>query len=58
MFFTTTLDLVGDELLVLLQTLLYVQFEAHDIVEHALNFGVEFFAKGVGAELELFVPGV
>lgn len=49
------LDLVSDELLVLLQTALNMQLEAHDIVEHAFDFGVEFFAQRIRTELELFV---
>ena len=58
MFFTAALHFISDELFVLLQTLLYVELEAHDVVKHALDFCVEFFAEGVGAELELFVPEV
>ena len=55
--FTAALHLVGDELLVLLERLLNMQFEAHNVVEHALDLGMEFLTERVGAELELFVPG-
>lgn len=57
LLFAAALDLVGDELLVLLERALDVQFEPHDIVEHALDLGVKFFSERVGAELELFVSG-
>ena len=56
LFLAAALDLVGDELLVLLERALDVQLEAHNVVEHALNLRVEFLAQGVGAELKLFVP--
>jgi hypothetical protein len=56
LFFTAALHFISDELLVLFQTLLYVEFEAHDIIKHALDFRVEFFAEGISANLELFVP--
>ena len=52
---TAALDLVSDELLVLLQTALDMQLEAHDIIKHAFDFGVEFFAQRIRTELELFV---
>ena len=54
---TATLDLVSNELLVLLERALDVQLEAHDIVQHALDLRMQFFAQRVGAELELFVSG-
>jgi hypothetical protein len=53
---TAALDLISNELLVLLERALDVQLEAHDIVQHALDLRVQFFAQRVGAELELFVP--
>ena len=49
------LDLVGDELLVLFKRTLDVQFEAHDVVEHALDFRVQFLAEGVRADCELLI---
>lgn len=58
LLFAATLNLISNELLVLLETALDMEFEADDIVEHAFDFRVEFFAERVGAELELFVSGI
>jgi hypothetical protein len=52
----TTLNLIGDELFVLFQTLLDVQLEAHNVVEHTLDLCVQLFTEGVCSKLELFVP--
>jgi hypothetical protein len=38
------LDLIGNELLVLLEGALNMQLEAYNVVEHALNFGMQLFS--------------
>jgi hypothetical protein len=45
-----TLDFLRDEILVGLKTALDVNFEFDNIIEHALELGVEFFADCSGAE--------
>lgn len=49
------LHLLDDKALVVLQTLLDVHLELDDVVEHALDLGVELLSQGVGAEGQLLV---
>lgn len=54
--FPFLLDLLGHKALIVLERLLDVHLELDDVVQDALDLGVELLAQDISSRLQLFIP--